>query len=76
MAPFEYEEKTIRGRYKQIKDQLRQAVLEGWMPYCQAGVGGTRADQEIMVHLVRAKQPQLRKVQYLDPDNRSSDRIA
>lgn len=76
MAPFEYEEKTIRGRYKEIRDQLRQAVLEGWMPYCQIGSGGTTADREMMVHLVRAKQPKLRRIQYLDPDDRTSDRIA
>lgn len=74
---LDYEEKTIRGRVKEIKSQLRQAVLEGWMPYLQVGVVRITCEDidEVMVYMTRFRQPARRRPQTIyDPDDRP-DRI-
>lgn len=69
MPPYEYEELAIRGHEKDIRDKLRQAVMEGWQVYQTIGNARLDCNDEQMVRLVRPKQPALRKVNYYDPDN-------
>lgn len=73
----DYEEKTVQGSVRDVHSKLRQLVLEGWMPFLQRGTPRNTFDHdEVIVYLTRYKEPERRRIQYIDPNDTMSERIA